>query len=65
LSFSAHEGCDHIRRRAEVKIGDIEDKIRSLQKMKRTLGGILARCKAKNSPEDCPLVHGTKGKSAR
>lgn len=63
LSFSPHAGCDHIRQRAEAKISDIENKIRSLQKMRRSLGRILAACKTKDSPQDCPLVHGTKRKS--
>jgi MerR family copper efflux transcriptional regulator len=63
LSFVAHAGCDHIRQRAEVKITDIEAKIRSLQQMKRSLGKIVERCRAKDSSEDCPLVHKTKRKT--
>ena len=60
LSFAAHAGCDHIRQRAEAKVADIEDKIRSLQQMKRSLGRIVERCRAKDSTDDCPLVHKTK-----
>lgn len=63
LSFAAHAGCDHIRQRAEDKIADIETKIRNLQKMKRSLHGIVTQCKTKDSPHDCPLVHDTKKKS--
>lgn len=59
LSFAVHDGCIHIRRRAEAKITDIEGKIRHLQKMKRSLRTIVNQCKTKNSPHDCPLVHGT------
>jgi len=59
LSFVAHAGCDHIRLRAEVKVADIEEKIRNLQQMKRSLGKIVDRCRAKNSTDDCPLVHKT------
>lgn len=58
LSFAPNSGCDHIRQRAEAKIANIEEKIRSLQKMKRSLRKIVQRCKAKNSFVDCPLVHG-------
>ena len=65
LSFAAHAGCDHIRQRAEAKVADIEGKIRSLQQMKRSLGKIVERCRAKNSTEDCPLVHKTKRKSTQ
>ena len=56
LSF-AHSNCDHIRQRAEDKISDIEQKIRSLQLMKRSLGKIVERCRKKDSTDDCPLVH--------
>src|SRR4051794_11482281 len=45
LSFAA-SNCEHIRQRAEVKITDIEAKIRNLQQMKRSLGKIVARCRA-------------------
>ena len=58
LSFAAHSGCDHIRQRAEAKIADIENKIRNLQKMRRSLRSIVNQCKTKDSPHDCPLVHG-------
>lgn len=64
LSFVAHEGCNHIRQRAETKVADIEGKIRSLQQMKRSLGKIVDRCRAKNSKDACPLVHKTKKRSA-
>ena len=67
MSFAAHAGCDHIRQRAEGKITDIEIKIRSLQKMRRSLHSIVNQCKTKDSPHDCPLVNGAhdaKGDSA-
>jgi MerR family transcriptional regulator, copper efflux regulator len=59
LSFAPNSGCDHVRQRAEAKIADIENKIRSLQKMRRSLRNIVRQCKTKNSFEECPLVHGT------
>ncbi|MBX3401034.1 MAG: MerR family transcriptional regulator [Gemmataceae bacterium] len=65
LSFNAHAGCDHIRQRAEAKITDIEEKIRSLQQMKRSLDKIVQRCREKNSTDDCPLVHKPKRKTTQ
>ena len=56
---AAHSSCDHIRERADAKIADIEGKIRSLQQMRRSLGRIVERCRAKNTPAECPLVHKT------
>jgi DNA-binding transcriptional MerR regulator len=54
---SAASTCEHVRRRAEAKVADIEGRIRSLQQMRRSLGRIVGRCRAKDSTEDCPLVH--------
>ena len=65
LSFAAHAGCDHVRRRAEGKLADIGEKIRSLQQMKRSLGKLVERCRAKDSAADCPLVHKSKRRPVR
>ncbi len=64
LSF-AHSNCNHIRQRAEAKMTEIENKIRSLQQMKRSLGKIVKHCQDKNTSHDCPLVHKTKKASAK
>lgn len=63
LSYHAHSGCDHVRRQAEAKVADIEKRIRSLQRLKRSLFKIVERCRKKNSSEDCPLVHKPKRKT--
>ena len=60
---SAAPTCEHVRHRAEAKIADIEGKIRSLQRMRRSLGRIVDRCRAKDAAEDCPLVHKPKRKT--
>jgi DNA-binding transcriptional MerR regulator len=60
---SAASTCEHIRQRAEDKIADIVGKIRSLQQMRRSLGRIVKRCRAKDSTEDCPLLHKSGRKS--
>jgi DNA-binding transcriptional MerR regulator len=56
LSFTANGGHVHIRRRAEAKISAIEEKIRSLQKMRRSLRSIVNRCR---SHKACPLAPGS------
>lgn len=60
---SAASTCSHVCRRVEAKIADIEGRIRSLQLMKRSLGKIVGRCRAKDAAEDCPLVHKPKRKT--
>lgn len=55
LWFDANTKCVHVRQRAERKITDIEDKIRSLQKMKRSLKKIINQCVSRDAVDDCPL----------
>lgn len=62
LSF-AHSNCEHIRQRADAKITAIEQKIRSLQHMKRSLSKIVERCRKRNSLDDCSLAHKAKKRS--
>ena len=51
LLFSAHASCQLIQQKSEAKLADVEEKLRTLQRM---------RCRAKNAAEDCPLVHNTR-----
>lgn len=48
--------CGQIKKRAEDKIEDIEDKISSLQRMKRALGKLTAACGGKGSVSQCPIL---------
>ena len=47
---------EHIRARAESKIVDIENKIRTLEAMKRTLQSMAARCDGCGPLSDCPIL---------
>jgi Hg(II)-responsive transcriptional regulator len=58
LWFDANTRCEHIRARAEKKVTDIEEKIRTLQKMKRSLKKVISECESKNTVDDCPLLVG-------
>jgi MerR family copper efflux transcriptional regulator len=58
LWFNASTRCTHVRDRAASKIADIEEKIRSLQGMKRALRKLVAQCEARNTLDDCPLLEG-------
>jgi MerR family copper efflux transcriptional regulator len=61
LWFNASTRCVHVRERAVSKIADIEDKIRSLQGMKRALRKLIAQCETRNSLDECPLLEGLGG----
>lgn len=55
LWFDSNTRCEHVRQRAVQKIDDIEDKIRSLQKMKRSLKNVIGQCENRNAIDECPL----------
>ena len=65
LWFDSNTRCEHVRQRAEQKITDIDDKIRSLQKMKRSLKKVISECETKNSIDDCPLLEGIDSSNGR
>lgn len=48
--------CTRVRKRAEAKIADIEERIRSLQRMKRSLQKLAAACEGKGSVSKCPIL---------
>jgi MerR family copper efflux transcriptional regulator len=48
--------CPRVRKRAEAKMGDIEEKIRSLQRMKQALQKLAAACEGEGSVSKCPIL---------
>jgi MerR family mercuric resistance operon transcriptional regulator len=47
---------EHIRSRAEAKITDIEQKIRALEAMKKTLRKMTERCDGCGPLSECPIL---------
>ena len=45
-----------IRRKAEAKVKDIEEKIKTLQNMKHTLLKLIGQCDGHGSVDDCPII---------
>lgn len=45
-----------IRVRADAKIGDIEQKIRTLEAMKKTLVTLTDRCDGYGAVDECPIL---------
>ncbi len=50
--------CQHVRQRAEMKIAEIESKVRALHAMKRSLKKIVCQCESNNTMDDCPIWDG-------
>ncbi|OGP95855.1 MAG: heavy metal-responsive transcriptional regulator [Deltaproteobacteria bacterium RBG_16_47_11] len=48
--------CGDVKRRAEVKITDMEEKIRDLQKMKKALMKLVVSCRGRGPTSECPIL---------
>jgi len=64
LWFNPNTGCHHVRKKAAQKIGEIEERIRSLSGMKRSLKKLLTKCEQRGTLEDCPLLDGLEKSAA-
>ena len=47
---------DEMRTRVEAKIADMDEKIRILQAMKKTLRQLAERCESCGPPSECPIL---------
>lgn len=56
LSLAPGATCGQIKKRAEVKVEDIENKIHTLQGMKRALKKLTAACSGDGSVSECPIL---------
>jgi len=48
--------CAAVRKRAQAKINDIEEKIRALHAMKKALAKLVAECVGRASVTACPIL---------
>ncbi len=56
LRASPRSRCADVRRRAEVKIKDIAQKVRALQRMKKALVKLTAACSGRGPVTECPIL---------
>jgi MerR family transcriptional regulator, copper efflux regulator len=56
LSFSADRNVRGVKRRAEQRLADIEQKIRELQRVRRGLKSLIEACPGRGEPERCPII---------
>jgi MerR family mercuric resistance operon transcriptional regulator len=53
---SAHEKtCEQVRQTTAAHLNDVQNKIKDLRKMERTLKDLIGRCEVTSSP-DCPII---------
>jgi MerR family mercuric resistance operon transcriptional regulator len=48
--------CSEIRTMAELKIADIEERVRALQRIRRTLRKLVTACEAREATSECPIL---------
>ena len=48
--------CADVKRRADIKLRDIEEKIRALQAMHRALKRLVSQCDGKLPASECPIL---------
>lgn len=56
LRVSHVAACDPIERKTRQKIDVVQQRIRHLQRMKRTLERLAAACAARRPTDDCPIL---------
>lgn len=56
LRLDPETTCADVKQRAEAKIADIDDKMRSLRRMKKVLDKLTKSCSGRGSVDDCPIL---------
>ena len=56
LRIQPGRSCADVRGRAERKIGEIDQKIRTLQSMRKALVRLAAACSGRGPVSDCPIL---------
>ncbi len=65
LKLDPSSSCADVKGRAEAKIKDIEEKIRTLQRMKRALVRLTKACSGDGPTSACPILESLDGKGRR
>lgn len=63
LRVSQRARCQDVRKRAEAKLRDVEQKILSLSAMKRVLKGLVTTCQKKGTTDQCPILKSMEGQN--
>lgn len=61
LSTDRQRGVKNVRQRAEARLGEVELRIRELQRMKRGLKQLIDACPGHGPLEHCPILRALSG----
>lgn len=65
LKLSSKTKCADVRCRAEDKIAEIENKIKTLRRMKQALTKLTEACNGNGSVSDCPILDALESKARK
>ncbi len=57
--------CAEVKQRAEAKIADVEEKIQSLQRIKKALVKLTTVCRGSGPADECPILGALDERSRR
>ena len=55
LASAREKTCEQVRQTTAAHLNDVQNKIKDLRKMERTLKDLIGQCEANLSP-DCPII---------
>lgn len=61
LRLDGERSCAEVRRKAEAKYEDVNQKIRDLDRIQTVLSDLIDRCKADGKTEDCVILNALEG----
>jgi MerR family mercuric resistance operon transcriptional regulator len=56
LRVDPKASCSSVKKCANIKLSDIEERIRSLQRMRRTLRTLVKACDERKPTNECPIL---------
>ena len=56
LRASPRSRCEDVRKRSKAKITDIDEKIRTLEAMRRALSKLVRACSGRGPATECPIL---------
>ena len=62
LRVDPDTSCEDVKARAEAKIADIEEKIKTLRRMKKSLARLTTECGGKGGGSECPILDALDGR---
>lgn len=61
LRLDGDSSCEQVREKAELKLGEVKQKIKDLKNIKEVLGELIEACKADKTTEECVILNALEG----